>query len=195
MSYAVIAVGGKQYVVREGERLLVDRLQQDEGATFKPEVLLATTDGAPNLAPTNVAVTARVVRHTLGDKIRIGKYKAKKGYRKQTGFRASLSQIEIETIGAVGAPAKKAKSARAVAEPRAEVAKPAAKPVASPAAVKPVAKPAAPKAPAAKASAKPAAKKPAATKAAVQKAPAKATSEGAKKPAPKRAATRKKAEE
>ena len=191
MSYAVIAVGGKQYVVREGERLLVDRLQQDEGATFKPEVLLATTDGAPNLAPTNVAVTARVVRHTLGDKIRIGKYKAKKGYRKQTGFRASLSQIEIETIGTVGAPAKKAKSARAVAEPRAEAAKPAAKPVAPPAA----AKPAAPKAPAAKASAKPAAKKPAATKAAVPKAPAKATSEGAKKPAPKRAATRKKAEE
>jgi hypothetical protein len=45
-------------------------------------------------------VTARVVADVKGDKIRIGKYRPKNGYKKHTGFRASLSQIEIESIGA-----------------------------------------------------------------------------------------------
>jgi hypothetical protein len=46
MTYAIIKVAGKQYRVREGERLLVDRLHQDEGATFTPTVLLVGGDGA-----------------------------------------------------------------------------------------------------------------------------------------------------
>ena len=45
MTYAIIKVAGKQYRVREGERLLVDRLQQDEGTTFAPTVLLVGGDG------------------------------------------------------------------------------------------------------------------------------------------------------
>jgi large subunit ribosomal protein L21 len=200
MSYAVIATGGKQYVVHEGERLLVDRLPQDEGAVYQPVVLLVDT-GSPNLKPGAGAVSARILQHTLGKKIRIGKYKAKKGYRRHTGFRAKLSQIQIETIGAGTAPAvvktaiatpvkpQKAEPAAPKSEATAPV-KSAAKPVA-----KPAAKPAAPKAAVAKAPAKPAAKKPAAKKPAVTKAPAKAKVEKAKKPAPKRAAPRKKTEE
>ncbi|MEP6812695.1 MAG: 50S ribosomal protein L21 [Actinomycetota bacterium] len=101
MSYAIITVGGKQYRVREGERLLVDRLKTDEGKTFNPRVLLIGGDGKTDLTP-STTVTARVVGHTLGDKIRIGKYKKRTGYRKHTGFRASLTQIEIEAIGAGG---------------------------------------------------------------------------------------------
>jgi large subunit ribosomal protein L21 len=98
-SYAIIAVGGKQYVVREGERLLVDRVGTDEGKTFQPGVLFVGGDGKGQLAP-KTSVTARVVGHVRGDKVRIGKYRPKSGYRRHTGFRAALSQIEIESIGA-----------------------------------------------------------------------------------------------
>jgi large subunit ribosomal protein L21 len=98
-SYAIISLGGKQYRVREGERLLVDRLKTDEGKTFHPDVLFLGGDGTGQLAP-SVQVTAKVVGHVLGDKIRIGKRRPKSGYRRQTGFRAHLSQIEIQSIGA-----------------------------------------------------------------------------------------------
>jgi large subunit ribosomal protein L21 len=99
MSYAIITVGGKQYRVQEGERLLVDRLKTDEGATFTPRVLLVGGDGKTDLSP-STTVTARVVGHELGEKIRIGKYKRRTGYKKHTGFRSSLTRIEIESIGA-----------------------------------------------------------------------------------------------
>ena len=61
MTYAIIKVAGKQYRVREGERLLVDRLAQDDGATFTPTVLLVGGDGAPVLEPDDVKVTAKVL--------------------------------------------------------------------------------------------------------------------------------------
>jgi ribosomal protein L21 len=114
-SYAIISLGGKQYFVHEGERLLVDRLKTDEGKTFHPDVLFLGGDGEGTLAP-KTQVTAKVVGHVLGEKIRIGKRRPKTGYRKQTGFRAHLSQIEIQSIGggrSAGAtkeaPARKAK--------------------------------------------------------------------------------------
>jgi large subunit ribosomal protein L21 len=99
MSYAIISLGGKQYRVREGERLLVDRLPTEEGKTFHPEVLMLGGDGAFELAPKGTQVTAKVVGSQLGKKIRIGKYRPKSGYRRHTGFRAKLTQIEIESIG------------------------------------------------------------------------------------------------
>lgn len=111
-SYAIISLGGKQYRVQEGQRLLVDRLGTDEGKTFHPDILLLGGNGSTDLTPKGVTVTARVVRHVRGPKIRIGKYRPKSGYRRHTGFRASLSQIEIEAIGARKAAAK-AEPARA----------------------------------------------------------------------------------
>src|SRR5436305_8979877 len=124
MSYAIISLGGKQYRVREGERLLVDRLPTAEGKTFHPDVLLLGGDGKTELAPKGAQVTARVVGSPLGKKVRIGKYKPKKGYRRHTGFRAKLTQIEIESIGARSSSAAAKKE-----EPRAEPKpKPAAKP-------------------------------------------------------------------
>ncbi len=116
MSYAVISLGGKQYRVSEGERLLVDRLAVEDGKTFTPAVLLVGGDGEPQLAPTGVVVTAKVVGTQRGPKVRIGKYKKRTGYRRHTGFRAALTQIEIESIG--GARAK------AAAKPKAEAVKP-----------------------------------------------------------------------
>ena len=99
MTYAIIKVAGKQYRVREGERLLVDRLAEDDGATFLPTVLLVGGDGSPVIEPSDVKVTAKVLGPVKGPKIRIGKYKKRTGYRRHTGFRSSLTQIEIESIG------------------------------------------------------------------------------------------------
>ncbi len=82
MSYAIISLGGKQYRVSEGQRLLVGG------------------DGAPSLSPKDVTVTVKVVGRLRGPKIRIGKYKKRTGYKRHTGFRATLTQIEIESIGA-----------------------------------------------------------------------------------------------
>ena len=118
MSYAIISLGGKQYRVQEGERLLVDRVPTEEGKTFHPEVLMIGGDGNIDLAP-KVQVTAKVVGSQLGEKIRIGKYKAKTGYRRRTGFRAKLSQIEIQSIGG----AKRAAAEPAKKEPEAAPAK------------------------------------------------------------------------
>jgi large subunit ribosomal protein L21 len=118
MSYAIISVGGKQYRVREGERLLVDRLPLEDGATFTPSVLLAGGDGDAKLAP-GVVVTVKVVRQAKGPKLTIGKYKKRTGYKRHTGFRASLTQIEIESIGGTSRRAsKEAPAAKAAAEPK-----------------------------------------------------------------------------
>ena len=108
MTYAIIRLGGKQYRVSEGERLVVDRLRLDESATFNPDVLFV--GGGSDSA----TVTARVVGHKLGPKIRIGKYKKRTGYKRHTGYRSRLSEIEIQSIGA-------AKSSRkAAAKPKEE---------------------------------------------------------------------------
>ena len=128
MAYAIISLGGKQYRVQEGERLLVDRVPTEEGKTFHPDVLMLGGDGTFELAPKS-QVTARVVGSALGNKVTIGKYRPKSGYRRKTGFRAKLSQIEIESIGGAAkrsAPAKKEAPAKAEApkqEPEAAPAK------------------------------------------------------------------------
>jgi large subunit ribosomal protein L21 len=122
MDYAIIRLGGKQYRVREGETLVVDRVKADEGKSFEPDVLLG--DGK---------VTAKVVAHERGPKIRIGKYKRRTGYKRHNGFRAATSRIEIS----LGAAATKATAApKKAAEPKAAEPKaaPAPKAEAAPAA-------------------------------------------------------------
>ena len=114
MDYAVIRVGNKQHRVRDGETLVVDRIRAEEGGTFTPEVLLGD-DG--------VSVTATVVAHERGPKIRIGKYRRRTGYKRHNGFRAATSRIEVS----LGAP----KSARpAKSAPKSEAAE-ASEPVAA----------------------------------------------------------------
>lgn len=119
MSYAIITLGGKQYRVQEGERLLVDRLSEGEGKTLNPRVLLVGGNGAPDLSP-SMTVTARVVGHVLGDKIVVGKYKKRTGYRRHNGYRSRLTQIEIEAIGAKKAAAAKRPAASAKPKPAAK---------------------------------------------------------------------------
>jgi large subunit ribosomal protein L21 len=123
MSYAIISLGGKQYRVQEGERLLVDRVKADEGSTIQPRVLLVGGDGKTDLTP-STTVTARVVGHELGDKVRIGKYRRRTGYKRHTGYRSRLTRLEIESIGAAGR--KAAAKPKAKAEPAAKAETPAA---------------------------------------------------------------------
>ncbi len=127
--YAIISLGGKQYVVHEGEKFLVDRVDAEEGKTIQPDVLFVGGNGDGELAP-KTTVTAKVVGHERGPKIRIGKYRRRTGYRRHTGFRSSLTRIEITTIG----DRKRAAEAKPKTEPKAE-------PKAAPAAEEPKAAP------------------------------------------------------
>jgi large subunit ribosomal protein L21 len=108
MDYAIIKIGNKQHRVRDGETLVVDRVGADEGKTFTPDVLLG--DGP---------VTAKVVAHERGPKIRIGKYRKRTGYKRHNGFRAATSRLEISLGGAKRSAPKKEKEAapKAVAAP------------------------------------------------------------------------------
>jgi large subunit ribosomal protein L21 len=116
--YAIIKLGGKQYVVREGEKLLVDRLDLDENKTFKPDVIFEGGDGKAELAPKGQPVTAKVLAHVKGEKIRIGKYRRRTGYRRHTGFRSKLTQIQIESIGAKRAASTATKETTASEQPK-----------------------------------------------------------------------------
>jgi large subunit ribosomal protein L21 len=98
MDYAIIRLGGKQYRVREGEYLVVDRLKTEAGKSFSPDVLLGD-DG--------VKVTATVLAHERGPKILIGKYRKRTGYKRHNGFRAATSRVEISLGGAKKAAPKK----------------------------------------------------------------------------------------
>ncbi|HET9545513.1 MAG TPA: 50S ribosomal protein L21 [Gaiellaceae bacterium] len=134
MTYAIIGIGGKQYRVREGEWLLVDRVATEEGKTFKPDVLLLGGDGEPKLGDDlkGAEVTAVVTGHVLGEKIVVGKHRQRTGYRRRKGHRSRLSRIEIQSIGAKSArkaPAKKAEGEKKETKAKSSTAakKPAAK--------------------------------------------------------------------
>jgi large subunit ribosomal protein L21 len=98
--YAIVKTGGKQYRVEEGQSLLVERLPVDDGGKVSLEPLLyvdgsSVVDGA-DLA--KVSVEARVVAHERGPKLRIVKFKPKRGYRRRTGHRQDLTRIEVTGI-------------------------------------------------------------------------------------------------
>jgi large subunit ribosomal protein L21 len=135
MSYAIIRLAGKQYRVQEGDRILVDRLGENEGKTFHPDVLLFADNGKAEFAPKGVQVTAKIVSHTLGDKIRVGKYRRRTGYKRHTGHRSRMSEVEIQKVGkraATRKPAAGAEETPAAEKPVTERPKPAArKPAAS----------------------------------------------------------------
>jgi len=101
MTYAVISIGNKQYRVREGQHLLVDRLAVDEGKTFHPDLVMVGGNGDAKLGSDlkGEQVTAKVAEHVLGKKIVIGKHRRRTGYKRRRGFRAHLTRIEIQTIG------------------------------------------------------------------------------------------------
>ena len=131
--YAILAHGGHQYRVSEGDRLLVDRLEAEVGSTVTLEpVLLTGGDGATKSgdAVAGVRVAAVVVGHRRGPKLRVFKYKAKKRYRRAAGHRSDLTEVRIDSILAAGEAAAttgaeaKPKKARAPRAPKATAAAP-----------------------------------------------------------------------
>lgn len=135
--YAVIELGGKQYKVSQGDELLVDRVDLDEGKSLSlTPILLGGEQKAVTAAELNGAkVKAKVEEHLLGEKIRVFKYKAKKGYKRTKGHRSRLSKVSIQTITGPGgkkaeakAETKAPKTEAKAAEPKAAKAKAETKP-------------------------------------------------------------------
>ncbi len=147
-TYAVIESGGKQYKVEKGSSLLVDRLSAKEGDVVALRVVMFR-DSAVVAEPKElekVKVEATVAEHLRGPKIKVFKYKPKKGYRRRAGHRSELTRLEVTEVALGKAKAAKAepKEKPAKAEPKEKAAaKAKAKPKAAakkPAAKKPAAK-------------------------------------------------------
>ena len=102
MSYAVIKTGGKQYRVIEGQTLLIERLPDDVGATVALQPLLMAGEGDPVFEGDGLSallVEAEVMAHERGPKLRVFKFKPKRGYKRRTGHRQELTRIRITSIG------------------------------------------------------------------------------------------------
>ena len=111
--YAIVKTGGKQYRVEKGQTLLVERLPDETGATVKLEPVMFRSDDvvfeADALA--KVRVDAKVVEHVRGEKLRVFKFKPKRGYRRRTGHRQNLTRIEVTDIVGPGGASKSGGSA------------------------------------------------------------------------------------
>jgi large subunit ribosomal protein L21 len=97
--YAVVETGGKQYRVEKGSTLLVDRLSAEEGAKVDLRaVALMDKNLVTGKDAEKVKVEAKVAGHERGPKIRVFKYRPKKGYRRRAGHRSELTRIEVTEI-------------------------------------------------------------------------------------------------
>ncbi len=101
--FAVIKTGGKQYLVKPGDKLEVEKLDGAEAGkeVIFPEVLLVSDEkkhevGAPFVK--GAKVTAKVIGDTKGDKLIIFKYKSKKRYKRKIGHRQKFTEVEIISI-------------------------------------------------------------------------------------------------
>ena len=120
--YAIIKTGGKQYRVQEGEWLLVERLPVDEAATITLAPLLFV-DG-DNVVDgddlSKVTVEAKVLAHERGPKLRVVKFKPKRGYRRRNGHRQELTRIEITTLKLGSGSSRSKAKAKAASAPSEE---------------------------------------------------------------------------
>jgi large subunit ribosomal protein L21 len=100
--YAIVKTGGKQYRVEQGQSLLVERLSAGDGETvaLAPLLLVDGSDVLDGDDLGRVSVKARILAHERGPKLRIVKFKPKRGYRRRTGHRQELTRIEISEIKA-----------------------------------------------------------------------------------------------
>ncbi len=119
--YAILQHGGHQYRVASGDRILVDRIPVEVGSTVTLESVLFLGDGAETEvakgSPVEASVTATVIAHRRGRKIRVFTYKPKKRHRRTLGYRSQLTELRIDEVGRGKAEAKP----KAASPKRAEV--------------------------------------------------------------------------
>ena len=102
--FAVIKTGGKQYRVSQGDKLRVETLEADEGASVNLDQILMVgegdkvTVGAPTVA--GASVTAKALSHGRGKKVDIVKFRRRKHYRRQMGHRQNYTELEITGVSA-----------------------------------------------------------------------------------------------
>ncbi len=114
--YAIIKTGGKQYRVQEGQSLLIERLPDADGDTVQltPLLIVDGEELRDGDALSGVTVPARILSHERGPKLRVVKFKPKRGYKRRAGHRQELTRIEI---GPLGGDAEKQRSRAAAPGP------------------------------------------------------------------------------
>ena len=102
--YAIVATGGKQYKVREGEVLRIEKIPGDVGSPVSFDQVLMVADGDTvsigRPALEGAAVTARIIEQGKADKLIVFKYKRRKRYRRKQGHRQSFTAVKIDAISA-----------------------------------------------------------------------------------------------
>jgi large subunit ribosomal protein L21 len=120
--YAIVKTGGKQYRVERGQTLLVERLPAEEGASVGLEPILYRSEEAvfDKTGLEKVQVTAKILAHVRGEKLRVFKFKPKRGYKRRNGHRQDLTRIEITEIALTGASGGGAHTTRSPAKKKQE---------------------------------------------------------------------------
>jgi large subunit ribosomal protein L21 len=130
-TYAIVESGGKQYRAEKGSTLLVDRLRADEGDKVNLRAVMFRNDGDTVIDADKlekVKVEAVIAGHERGGKIRVFKYRPKKGYRRRAGHRSELTRLEVTEVALLSRkPAAKKSTAKKPAEKRPAAAKSAAR--------------------------------------------------------------------
>ncbi|MBO5167030.1 MAG: 50S ribosomal protein L21 [Lachnospiraceae bacterium] len=100
--YAIIATGGKQYKVCEGDVIKVEKLDAEAGNTVTFDQVIAVSDGSLKVGEdvAKATVTATVMEQGRGKKVVVYKYKRKTGYHKKNGHRQAYTQVKIDKINA-----------------------------------------------------------------------------------------------
>ncbi|MGN0170276.1 MAG: 50S ribosomal protein L21 [Lachnospiraceae bacterium] len=101
--YAIIATGGKQYKVAEGDIITIEKLGLEDGADVTFDQVLAVNNGSLTVGTPTVSgatVTGTVLKEGRGKKVIVYKYKRKSGYHKKNGHRQAFTQVKIEKINA-----------------------------------------------------------------------------------------------
>mgnify|MGYP001517066933 CR=1 FL=1 len=98
--YAIIATGGKQYKVSEGDVIKVEKIDAEAGNTFDQVIAVSDNTLKVGADVANATVTATVMEQGRGKKVIVYKYKRKTGYHKKNGHRQAYTQVKIEKINA-----------------------------------------------------------------------------------------------
>jgi large subunit ribosomal protein L21 len=100
-TYAIVKTGGKQYRVEQGLTLLVERLPAADGESvvLQPLLYVDGSEVVDGEGLSRISVEARVVGHERGPKLRVVKFKPKRGYKRRTGHRQNLTRIEVTSLG------------------------------------------------------------------------------------------------